>query len=76
MIKARVMTNVAMRDYCSEHNILYFTTETALKIKNPKKPIYMADNLHLSPDGAIYIKTYMAGKIGLLLGHTPPYFDL
>ena len=68
MLDARIEANIAMRMYCRAHNLMYYRTETFLKKRDPTKPIYAKDRLHLTPDGAAYLGTYFDGKIGELLG--------
>jgi lysophospholipase L1-like esterase len=68
MLDARIETNKAMKMYCRANRLLYYTTETFLKKRDPTKPIYAGDNLHLTPKGAEYLGTYLSGKIGELIG--------
>ena len=68
MLKARVYTNVAMSIYCKSIGVEYIKTESCLIGQDPDVPIYRADGLHLTDEGSVYVKTYMGGKIGELLG--------
>jgi hypothetical protein len=68
MLKARVYTNVAMSIFCKAAGVEYIKTESCLTDQDPDIPIYRADGLHLTDEGSVYVKTYMGGKIGELLG--------
>jgi hypothetical protein len=68
MLKARVYSNVALKIYCKSVGVEYFKTESCLLHQYPEIPIYRQDGLHLTDEGAVYVKKYLGGKIGELLG--------
>ena len=73
-LKAREETNANLAALSKRINIHYVKTEIALKGEAPVCDIYEPDRLHLTPLGAEYLQTYMAGRISSLLG-LPPQWD-
>ena len=74
MREARCYTNVAIRIFCDTTGLNYFTTENFLSGKKVKPgiPLYRLDGIHLTLQGAWHMQNYLEGKVGLLLGPSPP----
>ena len=67
-LQAREDTNTLLAAMSRRMNIHYIKTEIALKDKAPISVLYEPDRLHLSYDGAIFLQTYLSGRVSSLLG--------
>jgi hypothetical protein len=63
--------NGSILDYCSNNNILHVDSCTMLNGRNPTIPCFRNDGIHLSDPACIYFKTYLDGKMGVLIGSPP-----
>jgi type III secretion system FlhB-like substrate exporter len=72
-LKARVDTNEYLMQYCKRRNVAYFKLELALKGKGPEDKLYYTDKLHLSDTGVKWLKSWLEGRIGSLLGMPPQW---
>jgi hypothetical protein len=71
--EACIFTNVALRMFCDTTGISYFTSENFLKGLESEGEMYrIEDGIHLNYIGAWHFQNYMEGKVGLLLGPSPP----
>ena len=71
MQAARVTANDNLLQYCANHNLLYVDSTTMLNGRNPTIPCFRQDGIHLSDAAVVYFKTYLDGKMGVLVGAPP-----
>jgi hypothetical protein len=71
MQAARDSANADLLNYCSHNNILYVDSCTTLNGRNPTVPCFRNDGIHLSDAACGYFKTYLDGKMGVLIGAPP-----
>jgi hypothetical protein len=71
MIAARDTAKDSLLDYCTNNNILYLDSCSMLNGRNPTIPCFRQDGIHLSDAASVYFKTYLDGKMGVLIGAPP-----
>jgi hypothetical protein len=71
LIQQRIDLNEALKYHCMSLNVQYFKVDKAIKGKGSDALLYHTDFLHLSDVGLGYLKLWLDGRIGCLLGSPP-----